>query len=53
MNIFNLLKQFPNEESCIKFLKGLRWKERPMYPYFIVVMMRKNWRISQVDTTIA
>lgn len=32
-SLFELMEAFPTEESCIRYLEGLRWKERIMSPF--------------------
>lgn len=33
MNIINIFKQFPDQESCIKYLEQKRWNNKPVCPY--------------------
>ncbi len=32
-SLFELLEAFPTEESCIKYLESLRWKEGIVSPF--------------------
>lgn len=33
MNIINIIKQFPTQESCINYLEQKRWNGKPVCPY--------------------
>ncbi|ETN97456.1 ISXo5 transposase, partial [Reticulomyxa filosa] len=33
MNIITIFKQFPDQESCIKYLEQKRWNNKPICPY--------------------
>lgn len=33
MNILEVINKFPNQESCINYLEGIRWQHEPECPY--------------------
>lgn len=33
MNLIQIFKQFPTQESCINHLEKLRWNDKPICPY--------------------
>ena len=33
MNIIEVYKQFPSQQSCIAYLEQIRWKNKPKCPY--------------------
>jgi len=33
LSTYELMKKFPNEQSAIDYLEGIRWKDRVQYPY--------------------
>ena len=33
MDIFQVIKQFPTQKSCIRYLEKVRWRNKPTCPY--------------------
>lgn len=33
MDIFQIMKEFPTQKSCIRYLEKVRWRNKPTCPY--------------------